>query len=390
MIVRPVAVASMQTTTHTWYTGLSSWLASAGQIAAALVAAGAIAAFVWSVYRRTLGRRRDRYSRLARLGANAQISFFSSALGDPPAIRQTNESTVSAYDKKGKRSRKPKIWIECIWIDRDFYVQAFADEDESIHAYSVTTRSKHFNPRFRPPGAHGYERNRIERLLRMPGFKLQPEIRLGKSKFDVLGPPQQAAAWMGAHNLHYFEAYYLGNPGYYQTFVYSINDGGYRDYAHWDQRLHTFSFGIASDGQSTWPDATNGQLPDWYANFRRQARINTYTVMTLALVDYPSFTPPPEVYPTRFGPSSGITRTIVTASMRRDWIAQWWRQLKPKGRQLDPRPSACGSPLPPVFARLGMSCYAAAGSRPGFGWPFSGIMGHDERCRIGSAEAQTR
>jgi hypothetical protein len=142
MIARLAVVASTQAATHTWCTGLTSWLANVGQIAAALVAAGAIVAFAWGVYRRTRGRRRDRYGRLACLGTNAQISFFSSALGQPPAIRRTKESTISDYGKAGKRSRKPGFWTECIWIDRDFYVQAFADEDESIHAYSVTTRSK--------------------------------------------------------------------------------------------------------------------------------------------------------------------------------------------------------------------------------------------------------
>lgn len=331
MFARVSAVA--QPTTHTWYSELTSWLSSAGQIAAALVAAGAIAAFVWGTYRRTLGRRRDRYARLARLGTNAQISFFSSVLGEPPAIRRTQESTVSIYGNTGKRNREQKIWTECIWIDRDFYVQAYADKDETIHAYSVTTRSKHFNPRFRPPGGHTVEPSRIGRLLRMPTIKLQPQIKLGKTHFAVLGHPQQAAAWSGAHNIHYFESYHHGNPGYYQTFVFSINDSGYRPYEHWDHHLHTFSIGFTSDGQRAWLEEGNSQIPDWYDNFRRQARINTYTVMTLALIDYPFFMPPPKVYPTNFGPSSGITRTIVADSMRRYWFTQWRRQLLTFKRQ---------------------------------------------------------
>jgi len=322
-----ITAASAQATTRAWYSGLTSWLANAGQIAAALVAAGAIAAFIWGTYRKTVGRRRDRYGRLIRLGTNAQVSFFSSVLGEPPAIRKTQEGTVSVYDDTGKQSRKQKIWTECIWIDRDFYVQAYADKDETIHAYSVTTRSRHFNPRFRPPGGHGIEPSRMQRVLRMPAIKLQPQIKLGKSHFEVLGYPQQAAAWMGAHNLLYFESYYLGNPGYYQTFVFSINDAGYRPYERWDQRLQNFSIGFTSDGRRAWPEENDLQLPSWYTTFRRHARINTYTVMTLALTDYPAFSSPPEAFPTSFGPSSGITRTIVSASMRRYWITQWWREI---------------------------------------------------------------
>lgn len=329
MFAELTSVASSQASTHSWYTGLTSWLASAGQIAAALVAAGAIAAFVWGTYRRTLGRRRDRYGRLARLGTNAQISYFSSVLGEPPAIRRTKEGAVSVYEDSGKRSRKPRVWTECIWIDRDFYVQTFADMDETIQAYSVTTRSKHFNPRFRPPGGYAVERGRIERFLLVPAIKLQPQVKLGRTRFEALGHPQQAAAWMGAHNMHYFESCYLGNPGYYQTFVFSINDGGYRPFEHWDQHLNTFYIGFASnDGENALPAEESGpQMPDWYSRFRRHARINTYTVMTLTLEDYPSFEPPPKVYPTNFGPNSGITRTIVAAN-RSSRLAQWWQRTK--------------------------------------------------------------
>lgn len=321
-------VASSQAATSTWYGGVASWLANAGQIAVALVAAGGVAAFVWGTYRRTIGRRRDRYGRLSRLGANAQISYFSSALGEPPAIRRTQEGTISVYDGTGKRSEKPKTWRECIWIDRDFYVQAFADGDETIHAYSVTTRSKHFNPRFRAPGGHVVDRNRIQRFLFMPVVKLQPKIKLGKTHFEVLGRPQQAAAWRGAHNFHYFESYYLGNPGLYQTFVFSINDSGYRSFGQWDQRLNNFSIGFSDDGRRDLAQE-NEQLPDWYESFRRKARVNTYTVMTLSLQDYPVFAPPPKPYTTSFGPSSNITRTIVAAKARRR-IAQWWQRTRLK------------------------------------------------------------
>ncbi len=56
-----------------------------GAAAALLVLAGAARAW----YRRTLGRRRDRYGRLARLGTRAQLSFFEAVLGEPPAMRAT-------------------------------------------------------------------------------------------------------------------------------------------------------------------------------------------------------------------------------------------------------------------------------------------------------------
>jgi hypothetical protein len=64
-------------------------------------------------------------------------------------------------------------------------------------------------------------------LLRFRTYKPNPKIKLGKTRFYELGRPELAAAWVGAHNLHYFEAYRPGNPGLYQDFVYSINDAGY-------------------------------------------------------------------------------------------------------------------------------------------------------------------
>ena len=309
------AAADARAATSTWYNDLTAWLAHAGQIAAALVAAGAVLGFAWTTYRKTLGRRRDRYGRLERLGTNAQISFFSYVLGEPPAIRRTHESTISTYEENGNRIIKPKTWTECIWVDRDFYVQVFGDEDETIQAYSVTTRSKHFKPRFQAPGGYAIARGRIGRFLRLSSIKLQPKIRLGKTRFHMLGLPQHAAAWTGAHNLHYFESYYLGNPGLYQTFVFSINDSGYGAYDHWDRRLHRFWLGFPNDAQCPSPQ-DESSTPSWYDAFRRQARINTYTVMTIALENYPFFTPPPQVFPTNFGPNDGIMRTIAPAKRR--------------------------------------------------------------------------
>ena len=67
---------------------------------------------------------------------------------------------------------------------------------------------------------------RLARLLRLSEIRLNPKIKLGRTRFHELGRPEKAAAWMGAHNLHDFEAYWGGNPGLYQWFIYGINDTG--------------------------------------------------------------------------------------------------------------------------------------------------------------------
>jgi hypothetical protein len=293
-----------------WYDHATGSLPRVGEFLTALLAAVALASLIRSIYRRTLGRRRDRYARLQRLGTNAQLSFFDSVLGEPAAMRRTVEGFVTRYNDDGRPSRETKDYIECVWIDRDYYVQAVADSDETIHAYSVTTRRKGFRPRFRPPGGTAVERHwPLRRLLGDYKFQPNKETVLGRTKFAELGNPGSSACWVGAHNLHYFESYYLGNPGHYQTFVYGVNDAG--AWA-WDLPLgddfymHNFSWGFGADD----PDF---ETMDRWQPFRRSARINTYTVLSpeLALNDYPFAGDPPNDYPTIFGANSGRVRTLT-------------------------------------------------------------------------------
>lgn len=355
-MLKSLLAATVDTADEAWYERLVGWLGNVAEILTALVLSATILAAGWSLYKRTLDRRRDRYARLRRLGTNAQTSFFSSALGDPPAMRRKQESMVTRYDDDGNAYLEPKTWLECVWIDRDFYVHGVADEDETIHAYSVTTRTKRFRPAFRQPGAHYVERRWLARLLQRPHYKPNPKIRLGKTRFHELGRPEQAASWLGAHNAHYYESYWGANPGYYQYFVYSINDAGYLAWdAPWDYDvMHDFAWGyeeaapfdprpsllkVASEADAAEaealaarPDAdiadselavadsepidddyVDEPLPAFYDNFRRKARINTYTVIggELMLDDYPFYTPPPQLYPTTFGVNSGRTRTLL-------------------------------------------------------------------------------
>jgi hypothetical protein len=279
-----------------------------------LAAAVVLLAGLRAWYRRTLGRRRDRYQRLDRLGTNAHISFFTSVLGEPPAIRRSIESTVQVWPPESEESiTEDAMFWESIWIDRDFHVHAFSkQDDDAIVAFSVTTRHKRFRPRLRSPGYTIEERSRPWRLLRMQSWK-KPlfDVRLGITRFEDLGQPDKASAWLGAHNMHYYEAYWYGNPGHYQWYVFSINDAGY---SAWDARLvgtvmsqegpWDFAWGFRED------DPAFEEMEGWH-EFRRVARINTYTIIgpTLSLEDYP---PAGELseYPTIFGPRSDHVRTV--------------------------------------------------------------------------------
>ena len=148
-------------------------------------------------------------------------------------MERTVLSIPRRYDEAGEllpeadRLNDARTFKEAVWIDRDFYVHALADEDQTVHTYSVTTRSKRFHPKYRPPGGYARDSNWLWRLLgKGHRFKPNPAVKLGKTRFADLGRPQQAAAWVGMHNWHYFEPYFFGNPGLYQYFVFSINDAG--------------------------------------------------------------------------------------------------------------------------------------------------------------------
>jgi hypothetical protein len=303
-------VNTQTATDPSWIDRTIDGLAYLPVLAAAVVLLAGLRAW----YRRTLGRRRDRYQRLSRLGTNAHISFFTSVLGEPPAIRRSIESTVQVWPSGSEDSvTEDTMFWESIWIDRDFYVHAFSkQEDDAIVAFSFTTRQKRFRPGLRSPGYTIEERSRALRWLRLRTWK-KPlfDVRLGLTRFEELGPPGKSAAWLGAHNMHYYEARWYGNPGHYQWYVFSINDAGFSAFdtplvgtlmpqgEPWD-----FAWGFGDD------DPAYEEMAGWQ-EFRRGARINTYTVIgpTLGLEDYPP-TGDLSQYPTIFGPRSDHVRTI--------------------------------------------------------------------------------
>ena len=96
---------------------IGDWLDRVGETLTALVAAGIVLGFLWTRYRASFGRRRDRYRRLKRLGTNAQVSFFSSVLGEPPALRRTQVGAVTRFDEAENPYQEQRVWTECVWVD---------------------------------------------------------------------------------------------------------------------------------------------------------------------------------------------------------------------------------------------------------------------------------
>lgn len=183
------------------------------------------------------------------------------------------------------------------FIDRDYFVQTISDDDHSVLAFSVTTRSSRFKPAFQLPRKRGWKGKRQWKRRTGEEFKPLFRIRLGHTRFEELdrGDPDEFAgphfrAWIGARSFSYAEDHYYGNPGYYQTFVFSASSN-----AAVPDGIRELSNAIQEAGGEEWPDKNRVDQPEWKdmpraQAFRRRSAITTYTVISvdLWLKNYPS------------------------------------------------------------------------------------------------------
>lgn len=243
-------------------------------------------------YRETLGRKPSGLKKLSRLVAGTSITYFRGVLGEPVfvnylpvvdtiATESPHERWVASVMREAERFARPPEAIagnpntpkstseirsqnaapaeqakseshrtrqvEYIFVDESFFVQAITTSEGEVIAYSVTTRTRHFNPKL---------------VLRSFGVTVQ----LGRTRFaqlNALRNPVRLISAVGARRFHYGEIYYLGNPGKYQTFVFSLNDAGYLSIPH--TGIHFLM---------ERPDFDDARLKA----FRNDAVINTYTV----------------------------------------------------------------------------------------------------------------
>jgi hypothetical protein len=269
--------------------------------AAALLTVGA-ALREW--YRRTLGRRRDRYERLARLGTQAHLTFFESVLGEPPAMRKTKEATVEEYAPDLQATiGVEREFIECIFIDRDYYVLVVCDEEETVLAFSVTTRSKRFRPRFTfPPRPDLLGRRRWKKRVGQP-YRPFFDIKLGKSRFaDLPNEPQRPRIGIehGARTYSYTELFGYGNPSHYQSFGFTASSA----VAGAIGPLVKVSMKIGRGWGHTYPDDDlDAETTDLMTKVRRETVITTFTVLGPSIHG-------PENYPSTFGPHGDEVRTL--------------------------------------------------------------------------------
>lgn len=287
-------------------TSLLNWLGDVGSLLAAVTAVLALFEGIRAWYRRTLGRRRDRYGRLARLGAGAQLSFFADVLGESPAMRQAVEGQVGEYDQERERTvKRPRTFNQCLFIDRDYYVQAMCDEEETVVVFSVTTRSRRFKPAFSfPPQPSFQGRRRLRELVARKRSQPAFLVVLGQTKFDGVFRDRdwrpRRRATLGARTWAYTELYYLGNPGYYQHYGFTSSSAVAAPIGRLEavQREigHEWVGGVGD------AEALGNEQAKVLDRFRRETVVTTYTVIG------PHFNP--DDYPATFGPHGDEVRVL--------------------------------------------------------------------------------
>jgi hypothetical protein len=157
---------------------------------AALLVIGNAARGRW---RETFGRRSDRYGRIARLGTGAHPSFFTAVLGEPPAMSSSvvkddyielispDDPEFHPENSSMQQRYVTRPFLASTFIDRDYYIQTICNDDDTVLAFSVTTRSTRFRPVFqvhRPLGL--IERWRWRRLYKQ-AYRPLVNVKLGRT-----------------------------------------------------------------------------------------------------------------------------------------------------------------------------------------------------------------
>ncbi len=241
-------------------------------------------------YRNTIGRRRDHRQRLARLVAGAQLSFFETALGQPPTLRRTVEGKDYEMDREGEVVEASKSFTECIFVDRDYFVQTVSDQDDTVIGFSITTRHKRFNPVF--TGVSDIDL-----------FK----VKLGKTPFsEIEQDPIYLTAFAGPRDVSYYsEAHGFGHAGFQQTFVFTASTAAEPKPG---EPIVQMAAEIGFDfhpHESEPPDSrTLEHLAGWQ-EFRKQSAVTTYSVLKV----------PPELFPAEtYGPHGDEVWMLPDAS----------------------------------------------------------------------------
>lgn len=234
--------------------GFTQVVALAGTLAGAILSAVAVLALLRKLYRASIGRRGFLERRLAKMAPTQHYSYVEELLGLPPFSRPCGDYT------------------QYVWVEPELYTTVLADADGNIALLSATVR------------------RRWPRLYMFRGLFVSLDgraagVKLGKTTFAQVNDeaPISVKAFVGARHFQYNEAYYLGNPGFYLNYVYSVHDGGYskadlglvRAVQEAGSEIRTGSFAATPADVKGERDTHSAAL----GRARRTAVINTMTVI---------------------------------------------------------------------------------------------------------------
>ncbi|MFA5072741.1 MAG: ETEC_3214 domain-containing protein [Nitrospirota bacterium] len=147
------------------------------------------------------------------------------------APKETKPQILQEHKVSAKHATSiPGLEIkEYIFGNQYFYLQVLTDKSGRVLAYGVTTRKADFNPSFKIL-EHAFTADTSTPEDFSKAIPLAFNIILGKTHFsDFPHSPENISANHGARRFHYYEEYYFGNPGNYQSYYFGINDSGYVD-----------------------------------------------------------------------------------------------------------------------------------------------------------------
>jgi len=273
---------------------------------AVLIAINTLGPTLRSSYRRTLGRRKDLYSRIGRLGTGAQLAFFEAVLGEPAATRRTVTGKGYVDVPQEGVAEVERDYCESFFITQDYFVQTISDDDGSVLAFSVTTRAKRFNPVFTGFPSASVSQPLWRRLIFRPRHEGLFRVRLGRTRFGEFDHPEFIRHWVGARVAAYSEGHWWGNAGLYQYYVFTASPVGFPLPS--GRLLEVAeSLGHRDYPYADYPDPSKSPLLDdtsWLAEFRNDSAITTYTVIGRYLS--------PDHFPqTSYGPHIDDVRTLA-------------------------------------------------------------------------------
>lgn len=206
-----------------------------------------------------------------------------------------------------------------VWVHPDAYILALSDSDDKVLLFSITVRNRWYRPKL----FRGH-------IISIQGETLQ--IKLGKTCFAELpDSPDGIQADVGAHTAHYDEAFWFGNPGHYQYFVYSANLAGHPGEG-WvgllNEQLGPYGGGIRLGRFASGQPADDMGLDAFLSSeavqeMRKRMRINTLTL---------SAVPPEEAgFEVGFGAHEHLVRLVYTPSWS-DRVRNWWQHRRLRNR----------------------------------------------------------